>query len=302
MVSRHDGVEIELGSMVYDEAAEEERDVDVTVKSTDNEGVVSAFEGIEVKRHTRPLNVIEVEQLCKKLNDMPEITHRSIVSASGYYDPAIRKANKNDVDLFLLKDWSGPLEISGVTLAEGLTVQERGFRWVGSPHVQVNPNMHLPDRTVARIQPHTKIVDANGSPLTEAPDFRSLGNLLASKATMLAEQQGQPLDIEIGDVGRFGFNIAVEFEALIDVDGEKIPVTEARVTGELTRVENVITPDLKALVKLGEEKPYAGCAIFEMSHGNLAALTVNPDSRLVVMINIPVSDRLLKKIYRRRLK
>ena len=90
MVSRPDGVEIELGSMVYDGSAEEERDVDVTVRSTNTKGVVSAFEGIEVKRHTRPLDVIQVEQLCKKLIDMPDITQRSIVSASGYYEPAIR--------------------------------------------------------------------------------------------------------------------------------------------------------------------------------------------------------------------
>jgi hypothetical protein len=258
MVSRPDGVEIELGSMVYDEAAEEERDVDVTVRSTNTEGVVSAFEGIEVKRHTRPLDVIQVEQLCKKLNDMPDITQRSIVSASGYYDPAIRKARKNDVDLFLLKDWSGPLEISGVTLAEGLTFQERGFRWVGKPHVQFNPHMRLSDETSARIFPNTRITNEYGAPIPSTPDFQSLADSFASRATTLAEEQGQPLDIAIGDVRRFVFNIEVDFDAFIDVDGERIPFEQAQVSGDLTRFENVVIPKLKALVKLGEDKPIPG--------------------------------------------
>lgn len=301
MVSRPDGVEIELGSMVYDKAAEEERDVDVTVKSTHADGAVSAFDGIEVKHHRRPLDVTHVEQLCKKLIDMPEITHRSIVSASGYYEPAIRKARRNDVELFLLKDWSGPLELSGVTLAEGLTVQERGFQWVGIPHVQFNPDMHFSNKITARILPNTRITDEHGVPLPSTPDFKSLADSLASSATALAEEQGQTLDVAIGNVKRFVFNIDVDFAAFIDLDGERIPVEKAEVSGELTRFENVVIPKLKALVKLGEDKPFAGCAIFEMSHGNLVGFTADRHKN-VVMINIPVSDRLLKKIDRRRIR
>lgn len=73
-------------------------------------------------------------------------------------------------------------------------------------------------------------------------------------------------------------------------------------SGDLTRFENVMLPQLKALVKLGDDKPYAGCALFETSYGNLFGLTVDRHSRALRMINIPVSDRLLRKIYRRRLK
>jgi hypothetical protein len=90
-ISRPGGIELELGSMVFDAVAEEVRDVDITVRATGENGAISVFEGIEVKDHTRPLDVARVEQLCAKLRDMPEITDRAVVSASGYTEPAIRK-------------------------------------------------------------------------------------------------------------------------------------------------------------------------------------------------------------------
>lgn len=49
VMSSPDDVEIVLADLVYDIAAEEERDVDVTVAYKDSEGLRSAFRGIEVK-------------------------------------------------------------------------------------------------------------------------------------------------------------------------------------------------------------------------------------------------------------
>lgn len=42
-------VDIELGSRVYDEAAEEKRDVDITVKYKSEDGATHAFFALEVK-------------------------------------------------------------------------------------------------------------------------------------------------------------------------------------------------------------------------------------------------------------
>jgi hypothetical protein len=301
MVSRPDGLEIELGSMVYDSSAEEERDVDITVRSVNEQGVISAFDGIEVKNHSRPLDVTHVEQLCIKLRDMPDVTDRAIVSASGFSEPAIRKAKRNDVGLFVLKDWSGHLEDSGITIAEGMTIQERGLQWVDSPHVTLNPNMHISDKARRRITPKTKVTNSLGHPVPNTPDFQSLADSFASRATALAAEQGQPVDIEVGSTKNVTFNLRVEFDVFLDLGNQRIPVESAQVSGNLTQSEKVIVPQLKALVRLEDDKPYAGCALFEMSHGNLAGLTVDRHSRTVRMINIPVADRLLKKIYRRRL-
>lgn len=79
-VSHPDDVEIELGNMVFDTKAHENRDVDVTVTWKDSSGNITAFKGIEVNGRKRRLDITRVEQLCQKCNDMPSITQRAIVS------------------------------------------------------------------------------------------------------------------------------------------------------------------------------------------------------------------------------
>ena len=45
-----------------------------------------------------------------KLNDMPSITHRAIVSSSGFSDRAKRKAEHHGIDLYTLEEWTTPIE------------------------------------------------------------------------------------------------------------------------------------------------------------------------------------------------
>jgi hypothetical protein len=108
---RHDpnAVDVTVGDMVYDDAANEERDVDVTVTIRESDGTLSAFKATEVKREGRPLDVANVEQLCVKLKDMPSLTHRAIVSTSGFTDTAISKARAHGVVLYTLKPWTRPM-------------------------------------------------------------------------------------------------------------------------------------------------------------------------------------------------
>src|SRR6185295_17033603 len=109
IMSNADDVEISLGDMVYDEAAEEVRDVDITVTYKDEQGLLSAFKGIEVKRIGRPLDVAQVEQLAAKFRDMPSINHKAIVSASGFSKPAVKKAGAHGVELFTFAEWLNPM-------------------------------------------------------------------------------------------------------------------------------------------------------------------------------------------------
>lgn len=104
-VTNPDAIEIIVGDYVYDDKAKKRRDVDVTVRCKDANGNISAFKGIEVKKHSHRLNVTHVEQLCIKFNDMPEITHKAIVSASGYTKSARRKAEAHGVTLYSLVPW-----------------------------------------------------------------------------------------------------------------------------------------------------------------------------------------------------
>jgi hypothetical protein len=96
--------------MVYDDVADKERDVDVTVTVSESGKPVRAFKAYEVKKEKPPLDVAIVEQLCAKLLDMPSVTHRAIVSSSGYTDAAIRKARRGKVELYELREWTRPLQ------------------------------------------------------------------------------------------------------------------------------------------------------------------------------------------------
>lgn len=109
---RHDpdAVDITIGDMVLDASADKVRDVDVTVTIQETDGKRSAFKAYEVKREGKPLDVSVVEQLCVKLMDMPSITHRAIVSSSGFSSGAVSKASSHGVELYELKPWTRPLK------------------------------------------------------------------------------------------------------------------------------------------------------------------------------------------------
>ena len=110
LYAKPEAVDIVLGDMVLDSAAEKERDVDVTVTIAGGGGLTHAFMAYEVKRERNPLDVSVIEQLCLKLSDMSSITHRAVVSASGYSDAARKKAAHHGIDLYEFKRWTKPLQ------------------------------------------------------------------------------------------------------------------------------------------------------------------------------------------------
>ena len=109
---RHDptAVEVTVGDMIYDKAAEKERDVDITITFKNEDGSISAFKAAEVKKESKPLDVITIEQLCMKFSDMPQITHKAIFSTSGYSEAAKAKAKYHLVDIYTLKPWTRRIE------------------------------------------------------------------------------------------------------------------------------------------------------------------------------------------------
>jgi len=105
-----DAVEITVGDMVYDPAAGKNRDVDITITYRDQEGMIAAFKAAEVKKESKPLDVVTIEQLCMKFADMPQITHKAIFSTSGYSEAAKNKAIFHGVDLYTLEPWKQRIE------------------------------------------------------------------------------------------------------------------------------------------------------------------------------------------------
>jgi hypothetical protein len=105
-----DVVEVKLGDLVYDSAAKKSRDVDVTVTVDAGTEGRFAFMAYEVKREAGPLDVTSVEQLATKLKDMKAVTHRAVVSASGFTEAARAKAKKHRLTLYEFQPWTRPLE------------------------------------------------------------------------------------------------------------------------------------------------------------------------------------------------
>src|ERR1044071_415674 len=85
-----ENVDVEMGSFVWDEACESNRDVDVTITVRNLDNSILVFKSIEVKAHSRKLGLETVEQLSQKMKDMPTITPRAIISASGFTKPERR--------------------------------------------------------------------------------------------------------------------------------------------------------------------------------------------------------------------
>lgn len=117
-------VEATIGDMVLDNAAKKERDVDVTVCIREGNRITHAFKGYEVKQDNRPLDVAITEQLCQKFSDMPSITHKAIVSFSGFTEGAVSKATHHGVALYKFSPWTRPLKDQFPALAMEGTAEE----------------------------------------------------------------------------------------------------------------------------------------------------------------------------------
>ncbi len=105
-----DVVDVTLGDLVHDGAAGKARDVDVTVTVDAGTEGRFAFMAYEVKREAVPLDIGAVEQMAMKLKDMKSVTHRAIVSASGYTTAARAKAKRHRVTLYEIEPWTRPLQ------------------------------------------------------------------------------------------------------------------------------------------------------------------------------------------------
>jgi hypothetical protein len=181
-----DAVDVTVGDLVHDEAADKERDVDVTVTLRDDDGSVSAFKAYEAKREGLPLDVTTVEQLCVKLKDMPTVTHRAIVSASGFSKGAIKKANTHSVTLYSLKPWTRPLseqfpEFSNVGRPEEFLAE---FQSILLYWVSWKFGFTTKGRTDSFTWPEcTRLLAADGGPHAEFPTMKELQLSLLQRST-----------------------------------------------------------------------------------------------------------------------
>lgn len=300
-VTSPNDVEIMLGDRVFDNKADESRDVDVTITYKDASGNVSAFKGIDVKKHSRPLDVTHVEQLCIKLKDMPGITNRAIVSTSGYTCPARKKAQSHSVDLYRLIPWNNSAEgFEHVQFNPNFFIKQQSLSWVSSPSVNFQLKSQDPNEDV-KINSSTPLCNITGEELG-LKTIQQLADKLTSTALqhLIGNEEIKKLSLGVERCVIIPFNDLVDI--YIVIGGIQKQLKQAWVKGKVIWKENNILPEFKILVKEGELKPYVGCAIAEMPQGNLIGFTVSQVDRSFNMINIPISDRNKNKIHKMRLK
>ena len=180
-----DAVDVTIGDMVYDDGAKEERDVDVTLTVSEG-GVPSyAFKAYEAKHESAPLDVTKVEQLCIKLLDMASVTHRAIVSSSGYTTGAQKKAESHGVELFAFREWTRPLQeqfpamtMQG-TAAECFPMEKILLCWSTSQLALV-----APEATGAfSVQDEDEVFGAEGTPHARFATFSAYKHELLLRST-----------------------------------------------------------------------------------------------------------------------
>jgi hypothetical protein len=171
-----------LGDLVFDEASGTKRDVDVTVSTPDGE--VYAFAGYEVKHWTVKLDVSDVEALAVKLKDMPDVTHRAIVCSSGYTAPAIKKAKYHGVDLYVIKEWTTPIEEQFPDLAPMKGPPSEVFRG-NQFHLtwpERNVYLHVPG-PYFEIAWDEQLFDSEGKKHAVYPDFAAFSDGMLIRST-----------------------------------------------------------------------------------------------------------------------
>ena len=295
LVTNPDDVEILLGDLVYDVKANERRDVDVTITYKDSSGSISAFKGIEVKKHKRPLDVTHVEQLCIKLNDMPNISHKAIVSASGYTRPSCKKAKAHGVDLYSLIPWSNKMEgFEHVEFPPDFFVIERVLSWVSPPSINYQLERYDSTKTL-KITKDTPVCNISEEEIG-VKTIQQLSDRLSFNTIQQLINNENIKDVSPGVEKSVQLIINDLNNICIDLEGDKKRIKQALLKGMVVWKEYNHSPDYKLLVKDGELKPLVGCAIMEMRQGNLSGLTVSRVDRNISFINIPISDRNRKKI------
>jgi hypothetical protein len=253
-------VHVELGSMVLDDAAATERDVDVTVRCVPAEEQPSLLVGIEVKDHAKPLNVIHVEQLSAKLADMSSLGKRGIVSASGYSGPAIRKARARDVRLYTLSMWDTRDDLFSANLAAVTVMRERTPRWENAT-IRFNPDVPANCDLGRALENNCLLVGKDGAALTDLPNRKSLVDLVVQQTLDALRIEEGFSDLSAGIRVPKTLNIHLPEDLYVQLPSGLEPLASAQMSGQVYWHEDRHALEFRRLVDVTDGmKPPPRCA------------------------------------------
>ena len=304
-------VDVTLGDMVLDPAAGKERDVDVTVTIDDGPNGVRAFKAYEVKRERSPLDVADVEQLCLKLADMPSITERAIVSASGFTDGARSKAAHHGIDLYELRPWSRPIQEQFPVLAPMTGLPEECLRFSKTLLFWVNPQFRLFAPSAPRdfsVEASDPLLNADGNRHSKFPSFATLQAEIQLRsteilfplepaATILRTFPIQPLGSEepiaVGPAWPHTHTLDIgRDEVYVNVGGQPTKLEALTINGHLQWQTTNEKPLYYVMERVPTGEAFASAMVaLGQRPGTMFGLLISPKSRTMGVHNIRLAEK-----------
>jgi len=307
-----ESVDVTLGDFVFDSALEKERDVDVTVRVNGGEEGNFAFMAYEVKREAPPLDVSVVEQLSAKMKDMPEITHRAIVSSSGFTEPARRKAAAHQVTLYELKRWTRPVNEQFPSFSTSSGNIEHVFITGRIYLVWVDWTMRITCQGAQKpftIQDADAALGKGGRGHKKYKDFLSFKNEIFLRSTEILfgfDHVKAVLDtfaiphpiegqVEGGPAWPYAHTLDVSADAVyVKVDEQILPVDTVTIAGKLQWQKHGQRALYYVMEEVESGDAFAGAIVFpEQRAGQMKALIVSPRSREVDVRFVELTEKQL---------
>lgn len=308
-------VDVTIGDMVLDAVAKKKRDVDVTVTLKEGDGALRAFKAYEVKKEKRKLGVEAVEQLCAKLNDMPKVTHRAIVSQSGFTKAAQSKAAAKGVELYMLDKWIRPLEeefpglgMHGkpnecLILKHPLLYWTSDQIWLSVPTVSGNFS----------VEPSDAILTATGDQHPKHQTYGTFREEILLRSTSILAVLGPvlgrvtaypmtPISECDGTLGTPAWQHShtldvIADDAYIQVLGTVARVDSVTITGLLQWQQRDGISSWYVLRRVPDGEPFVGAVVgLGKQEGDMSALLLTPDSRAINVHCIQLEERHLNAI------
>lgn len=252
---------------------------------------------------------------------MPTITHRSIVSASGYTEAAIKKANCHGVELFTIEKWSGDLATDfpgcGMSGAPDECIRFGGkmlLCWAQHAFHLIVTEQKEPFNVDATTILHEK----SGK---NHPQYKSFGNyykdiLLRSTEFLFPLQPAAavrsifPLR-RVGESSFVAASPAWPHSHTVDLreDGVYIKrsdgfvqITAITIHGQLQWQRNDEPAAYHVLKRVGNGTPYAGAMVIEgQRDGEMVCFVVAPDSPTAGVHSVKLEQKHLRAIRKLKL-
>lgn len=302
-------VQVELGDLVLDDASGKKRDVDVTVTVHDGTGGW-AFKALEVKDEKSPLDVTVIEQLCLKLNDMSSITHRAIVSSSGFSDSGKLKAEYHGIDLYTLEEWTNPIEFDFPRFGlkglpeDAMPIKLSLLVWWNERVTVIAPSA----RGNFTVQDTDAILNSAGA---AHPRYKTFGQykteiLYRSTQVLYPLEPAQTMYHTLPEIHASGLSFTAEwpYTHTLDVSSDDAHIR----VGDLVKIESITIsgflrwqrarekPNFKVMRRVRDGEPFAGALIaLGDREGHMFAFVIS-DSRTMGIHIVQLEERHLNMI------